>query len=57
MTLPHVKTNGRVLFEFCVEKPASMHEFCCHKGRKSFFQFFLGKLSRLFQTVVVFNRL
>ncbi len=56
MTLPHVKTNGRVLFEFCVEKPASMHEFCCHKGRKSFFNLF-RQLSRLFQTVVVFNRL
>ena len=40
MTLPHVKTNGRVLFEFCVEKPVVMHEFCCHKGRKSFFQSF-----------------
>lgn len=39
MTLPHVKTNDMVLFEFCVEQPVGKHEFCCHKGRKSFFQF------------------
>ena len=42
--------------KFCVEKSVVMHEFCCHKGRKSFvFQSFQAVIPP-FQTVVVFNR-